>query len=83
MRALIDGAEAPFLRTLLSDMPTLVTTDEVMAAADAGEVLLASRGIPQAQRPGHRFTFEAAYALVTVERAATGWSLDAIEEVAP
>lgn len=83
MRATLDALEAPFLSTILDAMPALVTTDEVLAAAEAGEVMLAVRGIPEAERPGHRFTLEAADALITVQRIATGWSLDAVEEVAP
>lgn len=80
--ATLNLAEAPFLRTILDAMPALVTTDEVLAAADTAEVMLDVRGIPEAERPGHRFTLEAAGALITVQRTVTGWSLDAVEEVA-
>lgn len=80
--ATIDSAEAPFLSTMLRAMPALVTTDEVLAAAEAAELRLDVRAVPEAQRPGHRFTFEAADAFITVERTATGWSLDAVEELA-
>lgn len=45
--------------------------------------MLDVRGVPEAERPGHRFTLEAADALITVQRTASGWSLDAVEEVAP
>lgn len=83
MRATLDALEAPFLSTMLHTMPALVTTDEVLAAAEAAEVMLDVRGIPEAERPGHRFTLEAADALITVQRTATGWALDAVEEVAP
>lgn len=82
MRATIDPAEAPFLGTMLSAMPALVTTDEVLAAAEAAELCLDMRDVPEAERPGSRFTFEATDAFVTVERTATGWSLVAVEEVA-
>lgn len=82
MLATIDSAEALFLSTMLSTMPALVTTDEVLAAAEAAEICLDVRAVPDAERPGHRFTFEAADALITVERTATGWSLDAVEELA-
>lgn len=82
MLATIDAADAPFLGTLLSAMPALVTTDEVLAAAEAAELRLDVRSVPEAERPGHRFTFEAADALITVERTTTGWSLDAVETVA-
>lgn len=83
MRATLDALEAPFLGTLLSAMPALVTTDEVLAAAEAAEVMLDVRGVAEAERPGHRFTLEAADAFITVQRTVSGWSLDAIEEVAP
>ena len=83
MLATIDAADAPFLGTLLSAMPVIVTTDEVLAAAEAAELRLDVRGVPVAERPGHRFTFEAADAFITVERTTTGWALDAVEEVAP
>lgn len=81
MLATFDSAEAPFLSTMLSAVPALVTTDEVLAAAEAGEVMLDVRGIPEVERPGHRFTLEASDAFITVERTATGWSLDAVEQV--
>lgn len=82
MLATIDAPEAPFLGTMLSAMPALVTTDEVLAAAEAAEICLDVRRVPEAQRPGHRFTFEAADAFITVERTASGWALDAVEEAA-
>lgn len=81
MYGTIDAAEAPFLRTMLDTMPALVTTDEVLAAAEAGEICLDTRGVPEALRIGARFTFEAAYALVTVERTRDGWVLNAVKEV--
>ncbi|GAA2570513.1 hypothetical protein GCM10009862_06640 [Microbacterium binotii] len=83
MLATIDSAEAPFLGMMLHSMPALVTTDEVLAAAEAAELCLDVRGVPEAQRPGHRFTFEAADAVITVERTVSGWALDAVEEVQP
>ncbi|MEZ3155946.1 hypothetical protein AB1K56_03375 [Microbacterium sp. BWR-S6Y] len=80
MFGIISEAEAPFLRALLGSMPALVTTDDVLAAAETAEIMLEARGIPEVQRPGHRITLEAAHAFVTLVRGRSGWTLDRIEE---